>query len=262
LDFEEHIQLLCELGLTPIQAKMYLWLLGSGGHSASSVADVLKINRVDVYRGLRKLQQLGIVELNIGKPNTFSAVQPKIALKLLVDLRRKELNELDRKADYLTKTLESINEKQLVNQVPLSENQYFRLKNGEAVVETLSAMIKQAKHQVRKMLTSKALSFHLLYGIFDIERDLYQKGVEIKLVTDVPSETLTKYESISNIHYIGDLSNTLRYVIVDDSQIIISLAADAIGPTDSVGLLTNNKTLIHALTKHFEETWSMTSGKS
>jgi sugar-specific transcriptional regulator TrmB len=258
LDFEEHVHLLCELGLTPIQAKIYLRLFESGELSARSMADNLNINRVDVYRALQRLQKLGIVEVSIGKPNKFVAVQPKTATNLLVESLQRNLSDLSKKADFLSSTLQSMGQDKLIQRESETESTYFRLKNGESVIGSILSMTKQAKHEIRKVLTSRALGFHLLYGVLDLEREK-SSGVTTKIITDTPSNVSSKYETFAQVRYAGELRETLRYIIVDDSMIIISLAANAVGPTDSVGLLTNNSTLVHALTKHFEETWTSAS---
>jgi sugar-specific transcriptional regulator TrmB len=259
LDFEEHVQLFCELGLTPIQAKIYLTLFNSGELSARSMADSLNINRVDVYRALQRLQKLGMVEVSIGKPNKFVAAEPKIATSLLIDSLKRNLSDLSKKADFLNVTLESMGRTKKVHVETDAESSYFRLKNGEAVIGSITSIVKEAKHEIRKILTSRALGFHLLYGVLDIEQELGSRGVITKIITDAPSDISQRYGSFAELRYAGDLRETLRYIIVDDSAIIISLAANAAGPTDSVGLLTNNSTLIHALTRHFEETWNSTS---
>ena len=69
---EDH-QTLIDLGLTLLQAKVYLALVQSGTLKVGTIAQVSKVARPDVYRTLQKLQDLGLIEKIITKPILFRA---------------------------------------------------------------------------------------------------------------------------------------------------------------------------------------------
>ena len=112
LSFEvDDFTLLSDLGLSRIQAKIYLALLKLGIDSkAVSIFKYSGVARQDVYRVLCELQQIGIVEKIISKPVRFRAIEPKKAVALLLKKRRTLSLILTRKRKSLS------NEQQLFTQ--------------------------------------------------------------------------------------------------------------------------------------------------
>ena len=83
LENEEYSKLILELsayGLSLNQAKVYLFLLTNGITSARPIATSLGLHRVEVYRKLRELEELGLVEIYLSSPKRYSATEPKEAL--------------------------------------------------------------------------------------------------------------------------------------------------------------------------------------
>ncbi len=70
---EDLINNLVSYGLTPVQAQAYLTLLKLGSATAKSISLTSDINRVDIYRALRHLKKLGILEEKLGNPTEFVA---------------------------------------------------------------------------------------------------------------------------------------------------------------------------------------------
>jgi sugar-specific transcriptional regulator TrmB len=260
LNLGGEFRLLCDLGMTPIQSKVYLMLQKKAGLSARNIGDALNINRADIYRALEHLQDAGLIDVILGNPNKYVAVEPRVAVDLLLTKMEDDFDSLRRSARGLIKSLEARQRDVTGLQTPVGGGQFFKLKSGSAVVSSIFDMVRSAQTDVMKVVTRRALNFHALYGLLDHERRLAKKGVKIRIITDAPSASLEEYVKIAKFHYAGDLTSALRYVIVDDRMLMLSLAANAKGPTDSMGLLTNNNTLVNALTNHFEETWTDTSG--
>ena len=59
---KEDFQILVDLGLTLLQAKVFLALLVRGTSKVTEISQVSKVSRPDVYRSLSKLQEFGLVE--------------------------------------------------------------------------------------------------------------------------------------------------------------------------------------------------------
>jgi len=67
--FEKGILILTELGLSAIQAKVYLALAQSTESTATVVADISGVARPDVYRVLAQLEKMGLVQTIVANPN-------------------------------------------------------------------------------------------------------------------------------------------------------------------------------------------------
>ena len=60
-NFSKH-QILTNLGLTPVQARVYLALVESGPLRISAISKASDVARPDVYRILSNLEKIGLVE--------------------------------------------------------------------------------------------------------------------------------------------------------------------------------------------------------
>ncbi|HZW58019.1 MAG TPA: helix-turn-helix domain-containing protein [Nitrososphaerales archaeon] len=258
---DEQTRILANLGLTRIQARVYLHLFHAGEQSARAIVDSLRIDRVDVYRALQSLQGHGLVEVNLGNPNKYSASQSSTALKLLLKRKEDEFESLKGSAAHLEKILNASTSKarrRESNQFgKVEEEQFYKLKRGYAVVDTILKIEGQAKKEVRKVVNRKGMGYHVLFGIEEVEKKLANKGVKIRLITDQRSPSIYySYSKIASVKYAGDLTNSLRYIIVDDSLIMLSMAPNVTDEKDSVALLTNNVTLIQALSSFYDRIWN------
>jgi len=254
---DEAISILKNLGLTPIQAKVYVHLSLEGEHSARSIVESLRIDRVDVYRALQILQSMGFVEVNLGNPNRYTASPHSIALRLLLEKKEEELETIRKRAlrfdGLLSYRSKNTNFPELQEGI---SDQFYKLKRGYAVVDTILEIERNAQQQVRKVVNRIGLGYHILFGLSEVERKLVSRGVKIRLISDKRSGSLRAYSKIAQMRYAGDLTKSLRFIVVDDKSIILSLAPNVTDERDSVALLTNNSTLIEALSSFFDRSWA------
>ncbi|MDG6900328.1 MAG: hypothetical protein JRM88_07205, partial [Nitrososphaerota archaeon] len=75
-------------GLTLNQAKVYVYLLLRGPSTVHAISRDLGVHRVEVYRKVRDLDGLGLLETYLEDPKRYAAVEPSVASSLL--LRRQE----------------------------------------------------------------------------------------------------------------------------------------------------------------------------
>lgn len=73
---EEHYQTFVNLGLTYLQAKVYVTLLklGDVGAEVRKIASASAIARQDVYRILPALQKMGLVEKVVAIPTIYRPI--------------------------------------------------------------------------------------------------------------------------------------------------------------------------------------------
>jgi sugar-specific transcriptional regulator TrmB len=79
----EGLQYLMELGLTGMQANIYLNLLLNGKAEARIIAYWVGSPRTEVYRALNELQENGLVDRELSCPLKFAAVPPPWDYRLL-----------------------------------------------------------------------------------------------------------------------------------------------------------------------------------
>lgn len=98
---EDDAQTLVKLGLTYSQAKIYLALLVLGAADVKKIAQVAEIDRGEVYRQTEILQKNALLEKIIDIPNRFKAIALDEAIKVLINQKNRENEEIARKAKSL-----------------------------------------------------------------------------------------------------------------------------------------------------------------
>lgn len=77
------------LGLSESEAQVYMFLESKGPEKTRKIAHTLQINRTQVYRILKGLQEKNVVNIIVGPPAKFSALPFEEALNLLIQCKKK-----------------------------------------------------------------------------------------------------------------------------------------------------------------------------
>jgi HTH-type transcriptional regulator, sugar sensing transcriptional regulator len=105
----EAVDALVGLGLTVLQAKVYAATSTSGALTARTTAKTAKVASQDVYRILSELQEIGLVERIIAKPNKYRAIPLGEGLEILLQRRKEETEELKKTATKVVRDLGNLN---------------------------------------------------------------------------------------------------------------------------------------------------------
>src|ERR1039458_8159881 len=85
-----HIQMLMNLGLTLLQAKVYLTLAELGKAEVKRISNASNVARPDVYRVISTLEQIGLAEKIITVPTMYKATPIKEGYYILLQNRSEE----------------------------------------------------------------------------------------------------------------------------------------------------------------------------
>jgi len=100
---KENVLTLTRLGLTSVQARVYLTLAHLGVSTAKTISNASGIARQDTYRIMSVLQELGLAEKIVSSPVKFKATPMKDALPMLIRRRTEETSELQAKTQDIIK---------------------------------------------------------------------------------------------------------------------------------------------------------------
>ena len=89
-----HVDRLCKLGLTTLQAKIYLLLYETGRTKIQALARIANVDRANTYQILRQLQEKGVVETTVGKPILYQAVPLQEATAALLAQKKREFEKV------------------------------------------------------------------------------------------------------------------------------------------------------------------------
>jgi sugar-specific transcriptional regulator TrmB len=254
---KELVEVLKECGLTQLQAEVYLTLVRLGSAYARDLVTKLRVNRVDIYRALRALRSLGLVELQLGNPTRFQRVAPREAIEALLNKKEEALAALKKRSKEIIPKLEALSRQPQVSCQP-DKKFFLRLLSGAQVFHRVAELVKDAKY-VLKMISPRGLQLHWQSGIYDAEALSAQRGAKIRILTYIGRQNIDcvrEYLSIAAIRHIEDLAVRIRYIVIDENQVVLPISSPPQGLRDPVVIWSNSPTLIDSLIHDFETAWS------
>jgi len=178
---KDDLETLVALGLSAAQAKVYLVINKLGKAKASAICKHTDIIRQDLYRILSSLQETGLIEKVITFPTEYSALPVADTVSILLERKRKELTELQNKSEKMLEKRMGYEEKN-----DLSDSYECKMiPTGEAVGRKINEIFDHTFESVEVLSSVKRLTVSLLKYPYD---DLLDKGVKIKVITNLPKE--------------------------------------------------------------------------
>jgi sugar-specific transcriptional regulator TrmB len=209
-------------GISEGQARIYLFLIGKPPLGARSLSGELKLHRVEAYRRLRELEKVGLVEVHLGSPMTFSAVPPSEALSELVKGLSMRVSKLKQGAIDLEKQLEEYGRaNSLVATDPNAngkrDTQLYRLVVGrEQYYKEMRSSLRNAKIEILRIISAMGLKRTFLLGFHREYRKAKQAGAIIRIVSEINSSNQIEARKLSKLvemHHINDIH--LRFTVID-----------------------------------------------
>ena len=108
------VEALVSLGLSPAEARIYVFLEKSGSLKDADIAFALKLRTKELVSSLRNLQDKKIVKVSAQQTVKFSAVPFEKAIDLLIEVKKEQAKTLQASKNELLSTWRSITEKDSV----------------------------------------------------------------------------------------------------------------------------------------------------
>jgi sugar-specific transcriptional regulator TrmB len=263
LGFEpEEIKTLTDLGLTLVQARVYLALARFGVSKIAVLAKASDVARPDVYRTLTRLYEMGLVEKLVEAPVQFKALPIEEGIKVLLTKKQAEFENLKSQTDSL---LNSFKKKNVQNDS--ASDQFILIPQKEAVIKRISQAIDNSQYKVNVVISWK----RFVHGVGDVFLESAQKASERNIdyrfiVEKAPSEEVNQSgNKLWNIYpsfQARFLSHTPKTVFgIYDSRelfVIVDPKSDIPG---SPALWTNNSSLISLVQDYFDMLWETATEK-
>jgi len=254
---------LTELGLLESEAKIYAALVVLQSAEVRDLLEFLDVSKPRVYDGLRKLEESGLIVLTSPRPATYQAIEPRVALELIIK------KDQDAKKEAL-KEFQILKEQEVVTETSSPLWFIFGAKSFEFKIKD---MLSNARETVYCQTAGKYLEYIEKAAKKNIKIDLLivdgqdtkkrlehvskKSNVKIQIIERSQilehqhheTETELHERSRANLKDIVDLDN-LFILVVDDSELLI------IPPlkTDSLSAITStNKVLIFIIKMQREQ---------
>ncbi len=256
------IETLKSLGLTQLQAKLYVSLAKMGTVTIKSVAVASDIARQDVYRLIESLLKLGLAEKILNNPTMYKATPLKEGVNLLLDNKKKEYIKLHKNTAEMVKKLNAI------------DFNLSRQKEEETFVITTSKTLVFKRFKEQDTLTKKTIDAigewkvtrTRFYDCFEDYLDLLKRGVRIRTITEKHEEehVLTekmKFLQSNPLFEIKYLSTPapVNMAIYDKKAVQLCVSPSEDNYQD---LGSKNPQLMKIINAFFEELWEKAETKN
>ena len=254
---DKAVETLTGLGLTVLQAKVYLALAKSGKATVKDIAKKSNVARQDLYRITPRLLNLGLIEKHIDTPTKFKAIPIREAIDILIERRKKQTVQLEQESKQLMQYFTAPECAE-----PKDEESQFTITNDLQACQIKAR--KQAIAAKKSINIVTKWNFFLTYMPIVIEEylKLLNRGVQVHIVTQVPKKTEVFPKQLDKI--LKHPNFELRYIpvpptsivaVFDEEEVNISLASDKT-PIETGILTSNNANLIELSLNYFKMVWA------
>jgi sugar-specific transcriptional regulator TrmB len=256
---DEHIQTLIEFGLTFLQAKTYLALAKLGKANVKAIAKASNVARQDIYRIMPKLQKLGLSEKIVNKPTMYKATPINEALSILLQNRKNQYSELQKKSTSLINNFNAKNAKITLKE---EETQFI-------ITSEITRFLKIHKNQAQKAQESIDIMVPVMsvpsklseeWPYFD--RSL-KRGVKIPLLAQKPMEEIPaiEWQALAKSPFFelkySAITIPFGMFIFDDKEVTLQVSEDILP-----SLWSNNPNVVKLANTYFNEMWNKNTPES
>lgn len=247
-----------DLGLTLLQAKIYLTLCQTGTASVKTLSNASNTARQDIYRIMPTLQKLGLAEKKLTTPTMYAPIPTKNGFTLLLQKETEKYIELQNKTSALIKSLNvSNNKKKLDNK-----------NTGLFITSSFNILFKRFEEGIDRAQVSLDIcgiqigiqrTFFLNLSSF---KSAINRGVKIRVITEKQDinksmENIIQTSKTSKFFEIRFISrkSLINTMIIDGKEMNFCLTTKP-GINDGVpSLWTGNPELVKVVTAYFEQQW-------
>jgi sugar-specific transcriptional regulator TrmB len=253
---------LAAYGLRMNQARIYLFLLVEGASPARTVSTQLKLHRVDAYRNLRELVEMGLLVMHLKNPRTYAAVDQRSAIAALVKRREESLFALRRHSKDVIARIDALHGSLRTTSLPAtSPAPVYKLIVGTSrYYSEMKGAILGARQEVLKIISAGGVTRAFYNGLAHEYANAKSRGVPIRMIAEVNPANLKYAKRLNKIVTLRHMRDVhLRFTVVDRSVSFLSAspAEASVESTIDTYLMLEDPRLAEALHSFFEPIWKV-----
>jgi sugar-specific transcriptional regulator TrmB len=247
------------LGIKNTLARVYVSLLANGQSSASEVAKISGVHRVDIYKRLEEMAEIGLCNLRLGRPKSYTATDPAIVVESLLRDRTLALKDLENSKDKL------ISELRELEKSPASREQervlsYELITGRRQIYSVTRRILKTSSHDVMRVISPNGLKRSFRHKLLEEYADCRKRGATVQIITDVTKlpKAIVRY-CVSNFELRHSADSLMKILIVDQRLVMISGVLDdsnlSLDSPKARSLLSKDQNLAEMLSLIFRHLW-------
>ena len=254
----EDVEALTGLGLTVLQAKVYLALVKSGTATIKEISKTAGVARQDLYRITSALQKLGLVERVIAIPTEFRAIELTGGISLLLQRVHQKEAESHKKILKLMQRYQDKN----VEVKPLEGGPLFILvPEGEAVILRTMKALENAQTSMDSIISWRKFSYLMLNAQKFQLKEALKRGVKLRFITEKPEDERQLPKIVEPFR--NNYSFKVRYLLAaplahiglfDKKEVFINTSTTG-NLTETLLLWSNFPSLAVVVQDYFEMLW-------
>ena len=252
---------LAGFGLSEKEVNVYLYLSQKGASSAGGIAKGLRANRTETYKVLKGLENKGIIDATIDYPIRFSAVPMEKALKILVNIQKEKVRDIEARRAALLEVL-----KQEKIEAPLVEEEKTQVIKGiDQIYAGVTARLEEGAQTLQMVIPEEDLIKEYLTGMFDVLKK-FSKKMDARLATnlkDSSHEALRELQRLNIDYSTVDVEELPYFMTIDNEVLVITKPSDKdVSRKDVTAFWTNNRSIVNTFKAFFQDVWAKKEGIS
>lgn len=181
--------------------------------TASELARVSAVNRVEAYRFIKQLSAEGLLRATGSRPQRFEALAPDDLVDRWIHRASERLQRLERDRDRILAEWEAGRD-ELEEHDP---RKFAVLEGTEAIRRFLLKRIGAAEREILVSASERALARFVDLGLDRAFREASNRGVKVRVVTEVHPQNLVEAKHFSGFAELRHSSNLVanRAVVID-----------------------------------------------
>jgi len=259
---EDLINNLIDLGMMPLEARMYILLFLGGPTDLKSLEMISGVKKDNLAVTLNNMLKKGYIMVDYSQGGRITAVFPE---SLIQNLRKKEEERLGlfyRRSDEVLKELkEKLNQNISITK-SADEDDFIKYIEGEEIFEKMKNMVRNSSKEIIRIISSTGIELNWNNGTIAEELKASKRGIKIRVITDINEKNmhiiLNYMKGVEIRHFTGS-SYITRFVITDRSETIVMTSQPSVFNQEYFAFYTRSKKIISSLAEYFEATWQISA---
>ena len=247
-------------GLTNMQARVFITVIELGQSSIHRISELSEIDRSNVYKTINALEELELIEKNIGIPTLYKAVPLPIAISILTKRKKLEYTKALKGLERFAKDSDTF------RNPPITEKKdYFKIfpAGKEIFCQKWEKTLKEIKHSIDLIVTEKREPKD--QPIWDIYVNLLKRGVKVRWIIDRSNKNDDEFAmrvlQFQHLFCYQTIEMRICYDCIKpwgincDNEFVIIFLDDKPPIKNSRTLWTNNEPILLNFKEHFETNW-------